>query len=291
MSGSFRNIIQVSNKSAYEPATNKTLSIGFFPDGFVFAVLDNDDFQYIALEDYAILPSEHASPQQDFFLRLETFIRNHPILSLPFQKAYLAYYTPELILVPEDVYDDDHKHEYFSFCATLPKDHKLVGERMNILNARGIYAVPDDLLGFFEKMFPGVRMKHHGVVLIESTLAALKLEPRQVDLVVHLRKTHIEVLLVHKQQLKYYQSFSYQAFDDVLYYVFYVLEQHALDASKLYMLLMGSIAMDTYEYQTLAGFFKRVSFPERNDVFKYTEKFDNIPAHFYYTLLNLVACG
>ena len=291
MSGSFRNIIQVSDKSAYEPATIKTLSIGFFPDGFVFAVLDNNDFRYIALEDYAISPSMHAYQRQDFFLLLETFIRNHPILNLPFQKAYLAYYTPELILVPEDVYDDHQKHEYFSFCATMPKDHKLIGERMNILYARGIYAVPDDLHSFLEKMFPGLRMKHHGVVLIESTLAAQKLEPRQVDVVVHLRKTHFEVLLVDKQQLKYYQSFSYQAFDDMLYYLFYVLEQHALDASKMHMLLMGNIAMDTYEYQTLTGFFKRVSFPERNDVFKYSEKFDNIPAHFYHNLLNILTCG
>ncbi len=290
MSGSFGNIIQVSDKSVYEPATSKTLAIGLLPDGLVFAALDNDDFRYIALGEYST-PSVNACSRQEFFLQLENFIRNHPILKLSFQKVYFAHYTPELILVPEDVYDDKHKPEYFSFCATVPKDHKLIGERMNVLNARGIYVVPNDLFCFLETMFPGFRMKHHGAVLIESSLAAQKLEPRQADAVVHLRNTHFEILLIDKQQLNYYQSFSYKAFDDVLYYLFYVLEQHQLDASNMHILLMGKLAMDTNEYQTLASFFKKVTLPERNDVFKYSDKFDNIPSHFYYNLLNMVTCG
>ena len=290
MSGSFRNIIQVSDKSAYEPATNKTLSIGFFPDGFVFAVLDNDNFRYIALEEYTI-PPNNTSTKESFFLQLESFIGSHPILSTSFLKACCAYYTPKLVLIPEDVYDENLKETYFRFCSTIPKGHKIIGDRMHNLNARGLYVVPNDLILFLEKMFPGCRLKHHSAALIESTLAAQKLEPWQADLVVHLRNTRFEMLLIDKQQLIFYQSFSYQIFDDVLYYLFYVLEQHKLDASTMRMLLMGKMAMDTREYQILSSYFQKVAFPERNDVFQYGEKFDNIPSHFYYNILNLVTCG
>lgn len=290
MYGSFQNIIQIRDKSAYEPATNKTISIGFFPDGFVFAILDNDNFRYLALEEYTI-SSNNSIHSKKFFSQLETFIRSQPVLNTTFKNTYIALYTPELVLIPEDVYDENRKQTYFHFCAKMPKDHILIGERMNILNARGIYSVPDDLICFLRKNFPGYRLKHHAVALIESTLAAQKLEPWQVDAVMHLRNKHFEIILLDNQQFTYYQSFSYQAFDDVLYYLFYVLEQHKLDASNMHMLLMGDYAMDAQEFQTLASFFKKVSLPERNDVFKYIKKFDNIPSHLYYNFLNIVTCG
>ncbi len=290
MSGSFRNIIKVSDKSAYEPEINITLSIGLFSDGFVFATLDNDNFRYLALEEYAI-PSINSDTRQEFFLQLESFIRKHPVFNTTSTKVYFAYYTPQLVLIPEDFYDEKRKQVYFGFSATMPKDHKLIVERMNILNARGIYAVPDDLTCFLEKNFRGYRLKHHGAALIESTLAAQKLESWQADAVIHIRKDHFEIILLDNQQLAYYQSFSWQAFDDVLYYLFYVLEQHKLDAAKMHVLLMGKLAMDTHEYETLSGFFNKVTLPHRNDVFHYSEKFDSIPSHFYYNLLNLVICG
>ncbi len=290
MPGSFRNIIRVSDTSTFEPLTNQTLSIGLFPDGFVFAVLDDDHYRYIALEEYAI-PLKNAFLQPDVFLQLESFIRTHPILKTGFQKVHCAYYSPQLILIPEAVYDENRIKDYFTFCASLPGNHKLFSDRMNILNARGIYAVPENLSHFFEKMFPGYHLKHHGTVLAESALAGQKLEPWQADAVIHVRNSHFEILLIDKQQLIYYQSFSYQAFDDVLYYLFYTLEQHKLDATKMSVLLMGKLAMDTAEYDTLVNFFRKITFPERNDVFQYSEAFERIPSHFYYNLLNLVTCG
>ncbi len=290
MSGSFRNIIQVSEKSAHEPEKNKTLSIGFFPDGFVFAVLNNDSYRYVALEEYHIL-AKHGDPPQDYFQQLERFCKTHPILNKTFQKVHCVYYTPQLVLIPEEVYDDNLKEDYFGFCACMQKDNKIIADRLNILDSRGIYAVPDQLCRFLESSFPGYRLKHHGVVLIESTLAAQKLEPWQADAVIHLRKNHFEILLIDNQRLTCYQSFSCKAFDDVLYYLFYVLGQHKLDATNLHLLLMGELAMDTAEYDTLASFFKKVTFPERNDVFQYSDAFENVPAHFYYNLLNLITCG
>ncbi len=290
MSGPFRNIIQVSDKSAHEPETNKTLSIGFFPDGFVFAVLNNDNYRYIALEEYHIT-SKQGSPPQEYFQQLDDFCKTHPILNTAFEKVHCVYYTPQLVLIPGLLYDNKLREDYVGFCACMQKDNKIMSDRLNILDAWGVYSVPAELCRFLESSFPIHRLKHHGVVLIESTLAAQKLEPWQADAVMHLRKNHFEILLLDNQRLTCYQSFSCKAFDDVLYYLFYVLGQHELDAARLNVLLMGELAMDTAEYDTLASFFKKITFPERNDVFQYSDVFDNVPSHFYYNLLNLITCG
>lgn len=288
MAQAYRNIISISEKSTIVKPSDQTLSVNLDPDGLSFALLDEGKFTYLALEDYQI---NSPAIETDGIGILNDIINSSSLLNASFKKISISCFTSELVLVPAKAYDPIQNKQVFTFCAPLPENHRIMTDKLNILDAWGLYSISEELNSFFEKKFPGHRLKHSGSVFIESTLAAQYLEEWKTDIVIHIKDTYFEIILLENQKLLLYQSFKYYTFDDLLYYMFYVLQEYNMDAATKNLLIMGKVSLDTKTFVTLASFFKKVSFPERNDAFQYIRAFEEIPSHFYYNLLNLVACG
>lgn len=288
MADAFRNIISIGDSSAIKPISDKTLSISIHPDGLAYVVFDEADYAYLALEEVEFLQNTNEEFPAE---ALANHIQTNTLLKQPFKKTHLTYFTPHFVLVPEKAYSPDQKKNLFRLCSQLPESHQLLDDRLNILNARGIYPIPKQLLSLIKQKFPDCRLRHHGSVLIETVLAAMNIESLHAEMILSVYKSHFEILLFENQKLTLYQSFKYQTFDDLLYYLFFVLEKHNLSANEKNLLIIGKLALDTPEYLTLSSFFKKVIFPERNDAFQYSKDFEKTPSHFYYTLINLVACG
>ncbi len=284
----FRNIISISDSSAIKTLSDKDLSINIRPDGIAFTIFDEVNYSYLALEDLEFQQNNMGAIPVE---TLETLIQTHSLLNRPVKKTHLSFFSPQLVLIPEKDYDPNRKENIFSLCSQIPETHLILDDRLNILDARALYAIPKQLLSLINQKFPNHRLRHHGSVLIETILAAMNIESQHADMVISVASSHFEMLLFDNQKLTLYRSFQYQTFDDLLYYLFYVLEKHNQSVNEIKLLIMGKLALDTPEYDILSGFFKKVSFPERSDAFKYSKAFDKIPSHFYYTLLNLVACG
>lgn len=288
MSGSFRNILRIGDMSGQEPPENQILSIGLRPDGFVFSVLEHENFKYIALEDFDYPPGRF---EGDYYDGLKHLVDSHPTLSKPFKQVNISLFTPNLLLIPAELYHEKDKESLYQFCSELSENHTVHSEKLNNLDACGVYLLSHDLKQFFDDRFVNYRLRHQGTALIESTLSFKKLENWQMDVVLHVKRSFFEIVLLDNQKVILYQSFKYQTFDDLLYYLFYVLKQFDRDAVNQKMLLIGEIGMDCESFQILSSLFYKVSFPERNDAYRYTQAFDQIPGHYYYNLLNLVTCG
>ncbi len=289
MSGPFRNTIRIVDPVC-ETGTEskKNLSIELLPDGFVFSLLDVDAFRYIALEAYK---QEHNGHISHYLKHLGGFMKDNSLLNQPFERISVSCYSPQLVIVPNDLYRHDDQEALFGFCASFQPKHHLRADLLNIMQSRAIYAVPDEVISFCEEHMPGYRLRHHGSVLIESVMAALIIENWHTDMVLHVKPRHFDVMILEKNKLLYFHSFEIQCFDDLLYYLFYVLKQYEMQAAKLKLVLMGEMAMDSDNFNVLRSFFGEVRFPERNDMYRYSTDFEKVPYHFYFNLLNLDSCG
>lgn len=287
MSGSFRNIMRIGDMSGQEPPEKKILSIGVSPDGFVFAILDSLDSRYLLLEDF-----EYSSGgfSEGYFNQLMHVVEGHPALSAPFEKVNISFFSPGLLLIPVELFREDDKEFLCRFCSTIPENHSVYSEKLNNLDAYGVYFMPQDLKTFLDTRFVSYSLRHQGAALIDNTLAFKHLEILPVDVVLHVKRSFFEIVLLDKHKVILYQSFKYQTFDDLLYYLFYVLEQFKRDAGNQKLILIGEISKDCNSYQTLSSLFRIVSFPERNNAYRYAGPFDQIPGHYYYNLLNLATC-
>lgn len=288
MFGSFRNIIRIGDTSGQEPLEKKVLSIGLRPDGFVFTILDPVDFRYTILEDFEYA---HDHSGTKYLQHLTDFINEYAILNAPFEKVNVSLFTPNLLLIPAGLYKEEIKESLCRFCLDVPEKHTIQSEILNNLSAYGVYPLSNELKLFLDARFDNYRLRHQGTVLIENILSNKELENWQMDVVLHVKRSFFEIVLLENKKITLYQSFTYKTFDDLLYYLFYLLEQFDRDAVSQKLMLIGEIGMDCDSFQTLSSLFDEVSFPGRNDAFRYAEPFDQIPGHYYYNLLNLVTCG
>lgn len=289
MPGPFRKTISiVDNAFSSGSERNEILSIELSLDGFSFAILDPKHFRYLRLDSYQFKSAQHA---EGLAQSLEAFIKECPLLLGSFERVSVAWYQPQFSLIPAELFLHAGKETYQRFCGPTPEGHDLKADKLNNLEAYGIYPFPETLRKKLEFLYPIHRIRHTGTVLIESTLAAFRLEELKADIVLHIKPGHFELLLLDGKRLLFYNSFSYQAFDDLMYFLFYVLEQFGLDASQMEAMLAGEISLDSKKYQYLAQYFKRVSFAGRSDVYHYGPEFDEVPHHYFFNLLNLNTCG
>ncbi len=289
MSGSFRNVIRIVNDySAIEPLMNKMLSIGLSADGFLFAIMEPETFKYIALEEYQLLEEY---PNAGILNNLGDFMASHQLLNKSFLKTHISLFTPQYVIIPEALFDPENAKACFAFCAGNTNEQVIMTDRLKGVGAYGIYAVSEQLVSLCENKFKDFRIRHQASVLIESIMNVSSQDDDHANVVLNLNKSHFKILILSRKKLLCYQSFIYRAFDDVLYHLFSLLEQFKLDANRENLLFVGDIQINSDEYATLERFFNRIILPDRNELFKYTEAFDQLPAHFYHNLFNLVRCA
>ncbi len=289
MSGPFRKTTSIVDNT-FSPGSerNEILSIELSLDGFSFAILDPRQFRYMMLESYRFANAGHI---EGLAAELETFIKENPLLLGSFERVNIAWYQPQYTLVPAQLYLHAGKQAYHEYCGPLAQQYELRADKLNNLEAYGIYPFPEVLRKKLDFLYSSYRLRHTGTVLIENVLAAIKLGELKADIVLHIKPGHFELLLLEASCLIFYNSFAYQAFDDLMYFLFYVLEQFGLDASQMEALLAGEISLDSKNYELLSGYFKKVHFAGRSDVYQYGLEFDEVPHHFFFNLLNLNTCG
>ncbi len=289
MPDSLRNTLSIVDDATLSiPGNKKNLSIELLPDGFVFSVMDADRYKFLALEDHRI---DQVPWEVDPVSHLGYFLTKNPLSGKDYRKIIISYYSPHLVLVPAATYNPDEKEAAFSFCTPVPGNHYIWSDRLHVMDGYGIYSIPKDLADFIERMMPGCRIRHYGSGLIENVMASRKLEKWDAGVVLHVRSTHFEILIIREGQLEYYRSFPYREFDDLLFYLFHVLEQQKMEAGQHGLMLIGEMGMDSPGFQILKGFFRDVSLPGRNDMFLYSSVFEEVPHHYYFNLLNLNICG
>ncbi len=290
MYGPLRKTISIVDNDFSPGSPDKgMLSIELLPDGFSFALLDKVLYRYHILE--AFQTDKKVESAEEIIELLRSEISINPFLKEPYQQVNIAYYSNPLMLFPEHVCHRQDHEDLFRFACKVPVGHHIKADRLNNLGGYGVYMVADKLRSSLDLSFPAYQMIHAGSALIENMLATLILENQTPDMILHIRRWYFELLMVKDKKLTFYRLFPYQSFEDLLYYLFYVLQQLRLDALTMNLMLAGEISLDAERYKRLASYFKYVYFTERNDAYQYSPGFDTIPHHYYYNLLNLSSCG
>jgi hypothetical protein len=289
MSAPFSKTISIGTKTVFPgPERKESLSIELLPDGFSFCILDHQHFRYLALESYRA--AEPLTPAQ-WGGALDQLVKENPLLTAPYERISISWCSPQLILMPFELFLHSEKEAYYKFGNNLPEQHQVMSDRLNNLQAYGLYPFPKEVKKSLDFLFPSHRLRHSGTVLIESLLASLHLGEWHAGIVLHIRKQHFDVLLFEDNKLRFFNSFRYQEFGDLMYYLFFVLEQFELDANTMDAILLGEISLDSERYQTLSQYFNHATFLGRSDVYRYNPDFDALPHHYFYNLFNLNSCG
>jgi sulfur relay (sulfurtransferase) DsrC/TusE family protein len=259
------------------------------PDGFSYSILDTKRFEYKILESYSF---GYELDQYNAIMAAECIIRDNSILEEEFERVSVSLVSQNFTLVPDDIYIDQHKNSYLKFNKDFEtKEYDVFADKLNNLKAHSIYPVHSNLVKMLSQFYPEFRIRHYTSPLIESLLYNISVGTNKSDVVINVYNGYFDIVIIDNNQLRLVNTFKYVTYDDLMFFVFFVLEKMELQSDNLNLLILGNVSMESTLYKSIRLYFKSVDFGSRNDLYRYAYEFDEIPHHYFYTLLNLNSCG
>jgi len=152
-----------------------------------------------------------------------------------------------------------------------------------IANVNIAYQFEPELLGSIERFYPNVLLRHSAAVLCELFVSQLQFSG--ADAFIHLSDSFIELLIKQKGSLVFYNQFSVETDEDVLYYILFAFEQLHLDPHKMSLFFAGERATDSTLVKDLTNYIGRLQPAERVGA-----NLGSQPVHFYYLLTQQQLC-
>ena len=256
MSGPFTQVISISDSHNFNGSGgNKILSIELTPGGFSFLAADSKLRVPVLLESFRTDDSANA---YDYLSQLPDFFRQLPVLHENYERIHVVNYHSQFVIVPSALFLHTSKKAYLDFCSVVGVDTELHSDKISLLDAFGVYPVSEQLIKLLKQQFVQVQVKHSATIMIETALKWLSENPDGFQLLLHIKASVFEILLFEYGKLIYYNSFGYQTFSDLMYYVFYVLEQHKKDPGRLTVAIAGEVDTHADGYQYLSSYFRNV---------------------------------
>lgn len=251
-------------------------------DGFTYALLWTEKNKFITLESYKFL---HYKDFETLSFRLNELLLKLNITEKSYLSSFIIYRGIKFTHIPAEVFDESLAESYFCVHNDFNKTQELLSyDKLNNLNAYVIYAKPKVYDNTLRKHFPNAIFRHHSTELIENLIYQNKKDERKIYF--HFQNNYIDIIIIKGKELLFFNTFSYKAPEDVLFFTLNVFNQLQINPLQAEITVLGEIAKNSNEIQLLKNYFAHIIYGERSDNFHYCDAFEEIPKHYYFNLLN-----
>lgn len=263
------------------------LSIQFSTDGFSFCVFDVSRNKLSAIEVYEF---HNVSTVIVLNSILNQIIEKSHWLKAEYEKTEIIFESLKSTLVPVALFDHNHVNEYLTLNHQRDLGEVIGNDHLRQLDAENIFAIPEILVNTLREHFPGAGIHHFASSLIESVLIKFKNMGSGPVMFVNVRKSWLDIMVLSKGKLQFFNSFRYREKEDFVYFIIFVFEQLNLNPESTDLKLMGEIPKLSPLFDLTFKYVRNVGFAERGTENTFSYVFDEIPQHYYFNLLNLHQC-
>jgi hypothetical protein len=213
-----------------------------------------------------------------------------PWLSGQFHSVNGIIGNSRFTLIPEALYIESEKESYFNFLHEQVTGEVVLSDRLGHLGIYSVYSIPGTWRKDVDTVFPKVTLCHISSVLTGNIWMSVKNMTGQ-KVFLNLREEQFDLLAFEGNQLKYCNAFHFLTAEDIAYYVIFVFEQLNLNPEEVSLVLLGNVDKFSPVFELLFRYIRGIEFVRRNERFNYSYLFNDVPGHYYYTLLNPFTCG
>ena len=274
------------------------LSIRISAEGYAYCIFDSNTGKFLHLESYGL-----SEPGKRLYIPGDEELTNTAKLSQllegelnwltnDFSRTRLLINQDKSTLVPEALFNEKEKGNIFDFnIAGGPhQETELHHDHLKSVNAYAIYHVAPTLGELIHRFFPGAISFHQSSAFIQSIFLKYMNQENENLLYVNTDKSRIDILRLKGKKLDYYNSFRYNTAEDYMYYLIFVVEQLGLNPESVEVMMMGEVDKHSSLSDLIHKYVRNVGFVKRNEDFRYSFVFDQLPGHYYFNLLNASLC-
>ena len=148
-----------------------------------------------------------------------------------------------------------------------------------------VYRVSENLLKVLHQNFTKVTFRHTYSNIVKTIVSDILSYPSEC-VYIQFYNTFLIVTVAKDEKLQLIQSFTYEAPEDVLYYLLSITEQFALDREKLILEISGMIDLHYVLYRYLITYFRHVEV-QNVHTSKLLIDIKEYPLHYFTPFFNL----
>ncbi len=208
-------------------------------------------------------------------------LKTDPYLTLPFKEILVSFYSENTISIPTDLFSEGDLMAHTQF--------------FNASSAKYLYSQPDHYYGFtnifslsqIADTFFNTNPKKY-----QQNAGLLKLSEKFDGsvLLVDFSVGAVNILFVKNQQVIFQQCYETENPEEFNYYLILIINQLNIETKETAVKLTGIIHEADEKYNCLGKYFSSIELLSINNQLD-CEILDDMPTHYYTTLLALNECG
>jgi len=187
--------------------------------------------------------------------QLSKEFESNSIYEADFDEITLSWSSDKTTLVPNSIFSESSPQAIFELC--YGKNEADVDyNRISELSVVNVYEIPEWIKRFFVIKFPRISIQHEGSMLLRKVLNenAFKLK---CSIVIY--KSHFQLIISKHNELTFYSNFDYQAAEDIIYHVMFVLQQKELLSEQGSFELISAIGATNETLESIQTGFNKIS--------------------------------
>jgi len=276
MNNSKNSILLVDPEFDPNTASDCNLLLKITGDSFSYAIVDKNTRQLKAVFD-----------QQecgDISTDLAAILKNDSYLKLPFKEIKISVYTPNTIAVPNDFFCTQDLNAYTNFFSEDQSDtlYTRAFARFGFTSVFNLEKFTEQTLNTF--LASAARYEQHAPVL------ALASAVQETSLLLDFTAGSFNALLLDEGKMRFQNTFQIENSEEFNYYLVLLIQELKLDPATVPVLISGIIHQNDESHTCLHKYFNHIHFnlPPADDIDHAI--LDDMPAHYYSSLLALDLC-
>ena len=276
MNNSKNSILLVDPEFDPNTASDCNLLLKIAGDSFSYAIIDKQSKQLKAVFDQ--------QECEDINAELATVLKKDSYLNLPFREIKVSVYTPNTIAVPNEFFCTQDLNAYANFFNEEQSDTLYTRSfaRFGFTSVFNLEKFAEQTLNTF--LASAARYEQNAPVL------ALGSAVKNTTLLLDFTTGSFNALLLDEGKMRFQNTFQIENPEEFNYFLLLLIQELQLDAKNLPVLISGIIHQHDGYHTCLHKYFNHIHFnlPPAADID--LAILDDMPAHYYSSLLALDLC-
>lgn len=262
----------------FEPANsaNLNLLVKIGADTFSYAIID-DERKFV----HAFYDEQEC---ESGYEKLKERLKTDAYLKLPYSNVKVATHTQNIVFVPEELFSESEVALHTKFFADADSQNVYVQPSLQ-QNIYTIFSIPQSLEKVInENWSTSTKLQQN------SGLLQLATEITGDGIIIDFTVGSFQFLYIKDGKIAFTQSYQFEDVEELTYYLLLIVNQLDIDAKQLPIKASGIIHEGDAKWNVLTQYFNEVDLLTISSDLD-TNILDDMPAHYYTSLLSLQQCG
>lgn len=277
-----QNIYYLDSNFTKENLSQYILSIRFSTDGLSFCLHDGANKLIALSHQHYCLES-----QDEVIARVKKTIIEDDLLKQQYKKVYIAPCKKNKLLIPAHIFNKNYLSDIFRISLPTEKNDILLYRKVRIMEAYLIESLPRNFVTFLTGRYQSLCIVNHAYSFIINSLNSVLLNTHH--LFIDIQDHYFDILVTHSNDVKLFNSFSYNSVQDIIYYILRCLKDCHADLANLQSVFSGILVDDPKFYQLISKYIPNISILSDNSLNTILQNKELNSSRFIH-LLNLHKC-